>query len=103
MNGNPLAEAALVCHDRSMPKPDKHERRPSDINQLAKRLVAVSTGENGDTIAPPTKSQISMLMSELGRKGGKKGGKRRLETMTAKERTAAARKAAQARWQQRGK
>jgi hypothetical protein len=37
-------------------------------------------------------------MAELGRKGGKKGGKRRLETMTAKERSQVAKKAAQARW-----
>jgi len=37
-------------------------------------------------------------MAELGRKGGKKGGKRRLETMTSRERIEIARKAAQARW-----
>ncbi len=39
-----------------------------------------------------------MLMAELGRKGGKIGGKRRLETMSAKARKETARKAAQARW-----
>jgi len=42
-------------------------------------------------------------MAELGRKGGKVGGKRRLETMTATQRKAVARKAAQARWDRRGK
>jgi hypothetical protein len=39
-----------------------------------------------------------MLMAEMGRKGGKIGGKRRLQTMTAKERSTVARKAANARW-----
>jgi len=37
-------------------------------------------------------------MSELGRKGGKIGGKQRLKTMTAKERSDVAKKAALARW-----
>jgi hypothetical protein len=37
-------------------------------------------------------------MAELGRKGGKIGGKRRLKTMTSKERKAVARKAAETRW-----
>lgn len=35
---------------------------------------------------------------ELGRKGGKKGGKARAERMTPEERSEAAKKAAQARW-----
>jgi len=36
-------------------------------------------------------------MAELGRKGGKIGGKRRMETMSASKRKAIAKKAAQAR------
>lgn len=39
-----------------------------------------------------------MLMAEMGRRGGRIGGKRRLQTMTAKERSTVARKAAKARW-----
>jgi hypothetical protein len=35
-------------------------------------------------------------MREMGRKGGKKGGKRSLETMTAEERSARAKKASMA-------
>jgi predicted P-loop ATPase len=68
-----------------------------DVNELAHHLVEVSTSENGDTL-PATKAQISAFMAELGRKGGKIGGKRRLETMTAKKRTYMAKKAAEARW-----
>jgi len=37
-------------------------------------------------------------MSEMGRKGGKIGGKRRLETLTAEERSDLASKAARDRW-----
>jgi hypothetical protein len=39
---------------------------------------------------------VHRVMSEMGRKGGKIGGKRSLETMTPEERTARARKAAAA-------
>ena len=39
------------------------------------------------------KDLISMVMSEMGRKGGKIGGKRSLETMTSEERVARAKKA----------
>jgi hypothetical protein len=80
-----------------MPKPIKHETRPADVGQLAHHLGDVSTGGDSDTL-PPTKNQISMLMSEMGRRGGKIGGKRRLQTMTASERSANAKKAAKARW-----
>jgi hypothetical protein len=37
--------------------------------------------------------QISAVMRELGRRGGKVGGKRRLETMTAEQRSEIARNA----------
>ena len=42
------------------------------------------------------KALLREIMSELGRKGGKIGGKRSLETMTAEERSARAKKAATA-------
>lgn len=45
-----------------------------------------------------TRSEISRVMSAMGRKGGAIGGKRRLVTMTAEERREAATKAAQTRW-----
>lgn len=81
-----------------MPKPDKQSKRPKDVNLLARHLVDLSTQESSDNISPPTKSQISMFMSEMGRKGGKIGGKRRLYTMTAEDRRRIAKKAAKARW-----
>jgi len=42
------------------------------------------------------KSLISLVMSEMGRKGGKIGGKRSMETMTPEERSARAKKASMA-------
>ena len=41
-------------------------------------------------------------MAEIGRRGGLKGGKRRLKTMTKKARVAVAQKAARARWSKKG-
>jgi hypothetical protein len=85
-----------------MPKRIKQEKRPTDVNQLAHFLGDASTQADSDTL-PPTKEQVSMLMAEMGRKGGRIGGKRRLETMTAKERSAVASKAAKRRWSRRDK
>lgn len=79
-----------------MPKRIKQSKQPDDVNELAKRLVERSTDDN-----LPTKAQISSLMASLGRKGGKIGGKRRLQTMTREERCAIARKAAHARWSEK--
>jgi len=42
------------------------------------------------------KKIVELVMREMGRKGGKIGGKRSLETMTPAERTARAKKAAAA-------
>jgi len=60
------------------------------------------TTEKTETAPPvPTKAQISALMAYLGRKGGKVGGKRRLETLSSEQRTQIAKKAATARWRNR--
>lgn len=80
-----------------MPKRIK-QKQSDDVNQLAHRLVGLSTSDGTDGIQPPTKAQVSLLMSQLGRKGGKIGGKRRLVTMTTQERRKVATKAANARW-----
>lgn len=46
-------------------------------------------------------AQYKAHMARLGAKGGKVGGKRRLETMTPEERSNAASKAARAMWAKR--
>lgn len=85
-----------------MPKRNKHGR-PKDVNQLAHHLVSESTDSpdehRGLTF---TAAQISVYMAAIGRKGGKVGGKRRLETMTPKQRKEVARNAAKKRWEGTG-
>jgi hypothetical protein len=79
------------------PWPSQLAAKFADVNELADQLVKISADEQ-HSASPPTKEQISMLISQLGKKGGKLGGKLRLETMTAKERSDAASNAAKARW-----
>jgi hypothetical protein len=79
-----------------MPKRNKHAKRPSDVNELAHQLVRLSTEQSEALL--PSKKQLSALMSQLGKKGGKIGGKRRMETMTSEERSLVAQKAANTRW-----
>ena len=72
-------------------------RNTEDENQAAYRIVRQSTGQ-----APMEKKDPAAVA--LGRKGGLKGGKARAATMTKAERSASAKKAAQARWgKKRGK
>ena len=47
---------------------------------------------------PSFKELLSEHMRKLGAKGGKVGGKRRMETMTDEQRSESAKKAAAARW-----
>jgi len=72
--------------------------RPLDINQAAFQMVRRSTQTEPSEPAPKVSDAVSRVMAAMGRKGGRIGGKRRLETMTAAERQSIAKKAAQARW-----
>ena len=67
-------------------------KKNPDTVQNALRVVMESTSE------PVPQAVISQVMAEMGRKGGKIGGKRRLETMTANRRSEIASQAAKARW-----
>lgn len=77
--------------------PTKKPRRPRDPNQLASMIVGLATGERDDEPAPDAAGKNPAAV-ELGRKGGKKGGKARAEKLSPEERSAIAKKAAQARW-----
>ena len=59
-----------------------------DLNQNAFSIVQQVTGE----IAPPNIKQLS------GKKGGLKGGKTRMDALTAEQRSELAKKAAAKRW-----
>lgn len=63
-------------------------------------MVERSTSESDQSVS---RSEISRVMAEMGRKGGLKGGKMRLQTMTPDERSRVALKAAQARWRKKHK
>lgn len=75
--------------------PKRSGKRPRDVNRLAAEIVDEATGEAPKTDPDEGKDPAAV---ELGRRGGKKGGKARAAKMTAEERRAAAKKAAEARW-----
>jgi len=74
----------------------KHPKHPRDPNQLAKSVVGIATGE----ITEP-KEDKNRAAVELGRRGGKIGGRVRADRMSAEDRVEAAKLAAQARWRKR--
>lgn len=76
-----------------MPKGPHGERRPTDVNQLAKRIADIATGEAEDDAKPESP------MAERGRGGGLKGGAARAKALTPEQRSEIARKAAAKRWQ----
>ena len=65
-----------------------------DTVQNARR-VFLEAVESTETV---TLTVVQQVMREMGAKGGKIGGKRRLVTMTDAQRTKSARKAAKAQW-----
>ncbi|MGI8992145.1 MAG: RNA-binding protein [Bryobacteraceae bacterium] len=78
----------------------KRTRTPKlDVVQNARRVVIESISET-ETIGLTIVSQV---MAEMGRKGGKIGGKRRMDTMTPEARSASASKAAKTRWAKKPK
>ena len=76
-----------MAHNVSMAA---NPKRPRDINQLAKFLVDVTSGDKPDPA--PTKKAIA------GRAGGLKGGKTRMDALSPEDRAKLAKKAADARW-----
>jgi hypothetical protein len=83
--------------------PKRISTRPSDVNQAAFQMVQRSTAESEPekpNKKPPraSKAEISRVMSAMGHRGGKIGGKASLVTMTPEERRERALQAAKARW-----
>lgn len=71
------------------------KKLPTDINQRAKSIVDIATSESEGTTSNDGKNPAAV---SLGKLGGLKGGKARAESLTAKERSEIAKKAAAARW-----
>jgi hypothetical protein len=76
-----------------MPKGPKGEKRSHDVNQAARRIVDIATGESS-----PEEDTRNPAAVSLGRLGGLKGGKARAEALSPAKRSAIAKKAAKARW-----
>ncbi len=76
----------------------KTPTRPRDLNQWAKRMVDIATGEASDREPTPEEQGKDPAAVALGRKGGLKGGKARADSMSPERRADIARQAAQKRW-----
>ena len=72
------------------------KKRPTDINQKAKSIVDIATGETKDPLLTPDGKNAAAVA--LGRLGGKKGGKARAKVLNAKRRSEIAQLAAKKRW-----
>lgn len=70
---------------------NKKPKRPRDLNQLAYAIVQESTADEKPEPIKDTRNPAAVAR-------GEKGGKARAETLSAKKRTAIAKKAAKARW-----
>jgi hypothetical protein len=76
--------------------PKRLSKRKEDRNQIAARVVAISTGQ-----APPKigrKKRKNPAAVALGKLGGSKGGKARADNLSAEQRKEIAKLAARARW-----
>jgi hypothetical protein len=72
-----------------------HPKRPRDLNQWAKHMVDLATGNAQE---PDPNDGKDAAAVEKGRRGGLKGGAARAAKMSPEQRAAVARKAAKSRW-----
>jgi hypothetical protein len=87
-----------MCNIPAMPdRSSKNKRRTADINQLAKSITDLATGNPITENPLPTDAKNPAAVT-LGRLGGLKGGKARAEKLSPKQRQEIAQKAAKARW-----
>lgn len=77
--------------------PTRASKPPRDVNQLAKYILDVTTGET-EKVEPPPEREKNPAAVALGKLGASKGGKARAEKLSAKKRKEIAKKAAEARW-----
>ena len=75
----------------------KRTGRKLDVVQNARRVVDESL-KRFEATQTPNPAMISQVMAEMGRRGGKIGGKNRMENLGVKGRSALGRAAVNARW-----
>lgn len=77
---------------------EKHPKRPRDLNQWAKRMVDLATGQAEEREPTPEEQGKSAKAVSRGKAGGLKGGVSRAAKLTPVQRAEIARVAAQTRW-----
>ena len=82
----------------------KRSSKREDANQAAFRMLGEITGETPKTApeSPPDAKVKNPAAVALGKLGGLKGGKARAEKLSPTKRKAIAKKAADARWNNKG-
>jgi hypothetical protein len=80
---------------------EKHPKRPRDLNQWAKRMVDLATGEIEDREPTPEEQGKDPAAVSLGRRGGLKGGRARADKLTKEQRSEVAKIASAARWKKK--
>lgn len=70
------------------------KRPPRDVNELARYVLDVTTGDE-EKIEPPKKNPAAVALAAL---GASRGGKARARILTKKRKKEIAKKAAKARW-----
>lgn len=73
-------------------KGPKGEKRPADVNARAVMIARIATGEIEEKTTDDGKNAAAVAL-------GRMGGKARAAGMTAKKRSAIAKKAAKSRWE----
>lgn len=73
-----------------MPKGPRGEKRPADVIGIAVKVMRIATGEEEEELPDSAKSAAQEL--------GSRGGKARAASMTPKQRSEIAKKAAAKRW-----
>lgn len=71
----------------------KRSRKPADFNQMGFAIIREATDPDYDPYQGKDPAAV-----ELGRRGGRKGGKARAARLTPEERSTSAKRAAVARW-----
>lgn len=77
--------------------PSAPKKRKLDANQQAASILSKIIQET-ETPPAPTPDEVSRVMAELGRRGGRRGGKVRAERLSKKRLRQIASQAAKARW-----
>ncbi|GAA4344348.1 hypothetical protein [Flaviaesturariibacter amylovorans] len=74
-------------------------KRPSDVNQLAKLIGDIATGQVQDPLLQKAPvDTLTAAAAAMGRRGGQKGGPARAKALSPERRSEIARNAAKARW-----